>query len=96
MWQHAAWGRARFVEGRAIRRKALLKLRFGKVEDEEHLLLVCPNTQKVQEHFCSTLPLTHTSTFVELMQTTNMVVVAKFVACCQFRRQYVLHDLPFI
>ncbi len=40
---------------------------LGKVEDEEHLLLVCPNTQKVSECFCSAIPLTHTSTFVELM-----------------------------
>ncbi len=40
---------------------------LGKVEDEDHLLLVCPNTQKVRERFCSALPLTHTSTFVELM-----------------------------
>jgi hypothetical protein len=57
---------------------------LGKVEDEEHLLLVYPNTQKVREHFCSTLPLTHTSTLVELMQTTNTVALAKFVACCQY------------
>jgi hypothetical protein len=54
---------------------------LGKVEDEKHLFLVCPNTQKVREHFCSALPLTHTSTLVELMQTTNMVALAKFVAC---------------
>ncbi len=27
-----------------------------KVEDEEHLLLIYPNTQKVRERFCSTLP----------------------------------------
>jgi hypothetical protein len=40
---------------------------LGKVEDEEHLLLVCPNTQKVSEWFCSVLPLMHTNTFVELM-----------------------------
>jgi hypothetical protein len=40
---------------------------LGKVEDEEHLLLVYPNTQKVREHFCSALPFTHTSTLVELM-----------------------------
>jgi hypothetical protein len=31
---------------------------LGKVEDEEHLLLVYPNTQKVMERFCSALPLT--------------------------------------
>jgi hypothetical protein len=55
---------------------------LGKVEDEEHLFLVCPRTQKVREHFCSTLPLTHISTFVELMQTTNTIALAKFVACC--------------
>ncbi len=54
---------------------------LGKVEDEEHLLLVCPSTQKVKEHFCSALPLTHISTLVELMQITNMVTLAKFVAC---------------
>jgi hypothetical protein len=40
---------------------------LGKVEDEEHLLRVCPNTQKVREHFCSALPLTHISTLVEFM-----------------------------
>jgi hypothetical protein len=40
---------------------------LGKVEDEEHLLLVYPNTQKVRECFCSALPLTHTNTLVELM-----------------------------
>jgi hypothetical protein len=57
---------------------------LGKVEDEEHLLLICPNTQKVRECFCSTLPLTHTSTLAELMQTTNTVALAKFVACCQY------------
>jgi hypothetical protein len=57
---------------------------LGKVEDEEHLLLVCPNTQKDRECFCSTLPFTHTSTLVGLMQTTNTVALAKFVACCQY------------
>jgi hypothetical protein len=56
-----------------------------KVEDEEHLLLVCPNAQKVREHFYSTLPLTHTSILVEFMQTTNTVALAKFVACCQYQ-----------
>jgi hypothetical protein len=40
---------------------------FGKVEDEEHLLFVYPNTQKVRERFCSALLLTHTSILVELM-----------------------------
>jgi hypothetical protein len=59
---------------------------LGKVEDEEHLLLVYPNTQKVRERFCSTLPLTYTCTFVELMQTTNTVALAKFVACYQYQR----------
>jgi hypothetical protein len=54
---------------------------LGKVEDEEHLLLVCPNTQKVREHFCSALPFTRINTFVELMQTTNMVTLAKFATC---------------
>jgi len=59
---------------------------LGGVEDEKHLLLICPNTQKVRERFCSTLPLTHTSTLAELMQTTNTVALAKFVACCQYER----------
>jgi hypothetical protein len=40
---------------------------LGKVEDEDHLLLICPNTQKVRECFCSTLPFIHTSTLVEIM-----------------------------
>jgi hypothetical protein len=56
-----------------------------KVEDEEHPFLVFPNTQKVKEHFCSALPVTHTST-LELMQTTNIVALAKFVACCLYQR----------
>jgi hypothetical protein len=59
---------------------------LGKVEDEEHLFFVCPNTQKVREHFYSALPLTHTNTLVEFMQTTNTVALAKFVACCQYQR----------
>jgi hypothetical protein len=42
------------------------------------------DTQKVKERFCSALPLTHTSTLAELMQTTNRVALAKFVACCQY------------
>jgi len=40
---------------------------LGKVENENHLFLICPNTQKVRECFCLALPLTHTSTLVELM-----------------------------
>jgi hypothetical protein len=40
---------------------------LGKVEDEEHMLLVYPNTQKVKERFCSALPLTHTSSLAKLM-----------------------------
>ncbi len=59
---------------------------LGKVEDENHLLLVYPNTQKVREHFCSPLPLTHIDTFVEFMQTMNTVALAKFVACYQYQR----------
>jgi hypothetical protein len=31
-------------------------------------------------------PLTHTSTLAELMQTTNTVALAKFVACCHYQR----------
>jgi hypothetical protein len=54
---------------------------LGKVEDEEHLLLVYPNTQKVRERFCLALPLTHMSTLVELMQITKMVTLTKFMAC---------------
>jgi hypothetical protein len=59
---------------------------LGNVEDEEHLLLARPNTQKVRECFCSALPFTHTNTLAKLMQTTNMVALAKFVACCQYER----------
>jgi len=59
---------------------------LGKVEDEEHLLLVYPNTQNVKEHFCSALPLTHISTLIKFMQTTNIVTLAKFVACWQYQR----------
>ncbi len=59
---------------------------LGKVEDEKHMLLVSPNTQKVRERFCSALSLTHTSTLVELMQIMNTVAMAKFVACCQYQK----------
>jgi hypothetical protein len=61
------------VARHAICREALLRLRLGegydlgKVEDEEHLLLVCPNTQKVRECFCLALPHTYTNILVELM-----------------------------
>jgi hypothetical protein len=55
---------------------------LGKVEDEEHLFLVCPSTQKVRECFCLALSLIHISTLVEFMQTTNTIALAKFVARC--------------
>ncbi len=35
--------------------------------------------QKVRKHFCLALPLTHTNTLVDLMQTTDMVTLDKFV-----------------
>jgi len=57
-----------------------------KVEDENHLLFVYPNTQKVRKRFCSTLPLTHTSTLVKLMQTTNTIILTKFIACCEYQK----------
>ncbi len=57
-----------------------------KVEDEEHLLLVCPNTQKIKEHFCLALPLTHIGTLAKFMQTTNMITMAKFMACYQYHK----------
>ncbi len=57
---------------------------LGKVEDEKHLLLVCPNIKKVREHFCLALPFTHISTLAKIMQTTNIIALAKFVACCQY------------
>jgi hypothetical protein len=59
---------------------------LGKVEDEEHLLLVCPNTQKVKKCFCLALPFTHTNTLVEFMHTMNTIALAKFVACCQYQK----------
>jgi hypothetical protein len=59
---------------------------LGKVEDEKHLLLVCPNTQKVREHFCSALSFTHINTLVELMQITSTITLAEFVACYQYQR----------
>jgi hypothetical protein len=59
---------------------------LGKVADEEDLLLVYPNTRKVRECFYLTMPFTHMSTLVELMQTMNTIALAKFVACCQYQR----------
>jgi hypothetical protein len=57
-----------------------------KVEDEKHLLLVCPNTQKSKECFYSALPFTHTSTLAKLMETMNTIALAKFVTWCQYQR----------
>jgi hypothetical protein len=54
---------------------------LGKVKDEEHLFLICPNIEKVKEQFCSALAFIHMSTLVGLMQTTNIVALAKFAAC---------------
>ncbi len=81
-----AWKGVPYVE--RLRRSCDL----GKVEDEKHLFLVCLNTQKVRERFCSAWPLTHTSTLVELMQTTN----TNLWHVASTRGQFVLHDLPFI
>jgi hypothetical protein len=40
-----------------------------------------PMNVVIHERFCSALPLIHMNTLVELMQTTNMVALIKFVAC---------------
>jgi hypothetical protein len=55
------------MERHAIHREALSRLQLGELEDEEHLLLVYPNTQIVRECFYLALPLTHMSTLVGLM-----------------------------
>jgi hypothetical protein len=68
---------------------------LGKVKNEKHLFLVCPNTQKVRKHFCLALPFTHTSTLVELMETMNSITLAKFVACCQYKRTICLPWFAF-
>jgi hypothetical protein len=60
----------------------LIFYHFLLLEDEEHLLLVCPNTQKVRECLYSTLPFTYTSTLAELMQITNMIAMTMFIAGC--------------
>jgi len=59
---------------------------LGKVEDEKHLILACPNTQKFRECFCLALFLIHMSILAELMQTTNTIALAKFVTCCEYQR----------
>jgi hypothetical protein len=42
------------------------------------------------------LPFTHINTFVEFMQTTNIVALAKFVAHCQYQKTICLPYLPFV
>jgi hypothetical protein len=55
------------MKGALYAKKLCWGFNLGKVEDEEHLLHVYPNTLKVREHFCSALPFTHISTLVELI-----------------------------
>jgi hypothetical protein len=71
---------------------------WGKVEDEEHLLLVCPNTQKVKLG----------NTFVQPCLSSTLALL---LISCRLRTwspwtslwhaastggQSILHDLPFI
>jgi hypothetical protein len=86
MWQHVAWRSARCVEGRAIRKEALSRLRLGEGKVWKTLASCLSNTQKVRERFCSALPFTHTSILTKFMQTTNTIALAKFVTCCQYHR----------
>jgi hypothetical protein len=86
VWQFATQGSVRCVEGVPYAERLCQGCDLGKVEDEKHLLLVCPSTQKIKECFCLALPLTHINTLAKLMQTTNTVTLAKFVACCQYQR----------
>ncbi len=86
VWQHTLEVMLGVWKGVPYAKRLCRGYNLGKVEDEKHLHLVYPNTQKVKERFCSALPLTHTSTLVELMQTTNTVTLAKFVACCQYQK----------
>jgi hypothetical protein len=60
VWQHTTWGSARCAERRVpYTERVCWGYNLGKLEDEKHLLLVCPNIKKVKEHFCSTLPYPH-------------------------------------
>ncbi len=76
-------------KGMAYTQRLCQGCNLGKIEDEEHLLLVCPNTQKIRECFCSALPLTHTGTRAELMQITNIVALAMalLLSSCRLRTQ---------
>jgi hypothetical protein len=49
---------------------------------------ICSLFIQGRERFFSVLPFTHTSTLAELMQTTNTIALTKFVACCQYKRNY--------
>jgi hypothetical protein len=72
-----------------------------KVEDEEHLLFICPNTQKVRERFCLTLPLTHTSTHDTHtnQQFDQFVMAPPFIVgsnqCWEIIRNWVRNILVF-
>jgi hypothetical protein len=67
MWQHEFEVVLGVWKGVPYTKRLCRNYNLGKVEDEEHLLLVCPNTHKVKEQFYSALPLTHMSILVELM-----------------------------
>jgi hypothetical protein len=88
---NATWGSARCVERRAIHREALSRLWLGKVEDEEHLLLVCPNTQKVGPYPSPTLAL--------LLDSCRLRTRSPWPSlwhAASTKIQFVLHDLPFV
>jgi hypothetical protein len=69
---------------------------LGKVEDEEHLLLIYPNTQKVRERFCSAYP---SPTLAFLLSSCRLQTWSPWPSlwhATSTRGQFVLHDLHFV
>ena len=52
------------------------------VEDEDHLLLVCPRFQSIRAKFAEKLAITPISSIGDLFSTTNTNALARFVVLC--------------
>jgi hypothetical protein len=67
---------------------------YGAVEDEQHLLLVCPLYTSIREKFAARLGLSATCNMRDVMTMPHSETVARFIVECLNHRTETMENLP--
>ena len=63
------------------------------IESADHFLTVCPALQHLRDKYQSRLPLSPTTTWVDVMRCQDYISVSKYIAECSSARQTILNHL---